>query len=146
LNLRNDTAYPQTVTDDYYLNNANDMFGAMVTLCELLVVNNWFVVAEGFVAASSVPGWMVRAFFVQFHLISTMLVLNVVIAFVIDAYEVGFRVRVRLRVTLVCSFFGLTHTRWVFQKKDHTKNRIFSTTKRIPHPNTDLIRWFKISI
>jgi len=87
MKLVNDTAYPQSEMDDYFLNNANDMLSAMVTLFELLVINNWFEVAEGFVTASQAPAWLVKLFFVQFHVISTMIVLNLVITFVIDAYD-----------------------------------------------------------
>ena len=32
-----------------YANNFNDMFSGFVTLFELLVVNNWFEIVDGFV-------------------------------------------------------------------------------------------------
>lgn len=39
----NTTLYP----DYYYLNNFDDIFMAGVTLFELTVVNNWFIIMEG---------------------------------------------------------------------------------------------------
>ncbi|KAL3904470.1 MAG: hypothetical protein SGPRY_011271, partial [Prymnesium sp.] len=37
-------------TSGYYPNNFNDLASGVVTLFELLVVNNWFVIASGFEA------------------------------------------------------------------------------------------------
>ena len=40
--LTNHTSYPTGPSDDYRYNNANDQLSALMTLFELLVVNNWF--------------------------------------------------------------------------------------------------------
>jgi len=38
---------------DYYANNFNDFASGLVTLFELLVVNNWWMIMQGFVDATS---------------------------------------------------------------------------------------------
>jgi len=84
--LRNDTSYPTTADDDYYLNNANDMLCASITLFELLVVNNWFLIAEGFSDVSDVPLWLSRLFFIQFHIVTQMVILSVITTYIVEAY------------------------------------------------------------
>ncbi|MFN3504403.1 MAG: hypothetical protein ACK4ZJ_19340, partial [Allorhizobium sp.] len=49
---------------------------AMVTLFELLVVNNWFVIMDGFVAAAGTR-WA-RLFFIAFYVTAVIIVLNLV--------------------------------------------------------------------
>jgi len=68
---------------DYYANNFNDMASGMVTLFELLVVNNWFVLAGGFAAA--VGNWALL-YFVSFHLLCVCVCLNIVVAFILDTF------------------------------------------------------------
>ena len=48
------------------------------------VVNNWFVLVEGFVAVSD--EWTGRAFFLAFYLVGVLVLLNVVVAFILDAF------------------------------------------------------------
>ncbi|XP_063610865.1 two pore channel protein 1-like isoform X1 [Penaeus indicus] len=66
----------------YYLNNFDDLFKAGVTLFELTVVNNWFIIMEGYAAVSG--DWS-RLFFMLFYLVM-MVVMSVVVAFILEAF------------------------------------------------------------
>jgi two pore calcium channel protein len=66
----------------YYPFNFNDFDSGMVTLFVLMVVNNWFVIAGGFIAASGTR-WT-AVFFVTFFVITNLVVLNILIAMVLD--------------------------------------------------------------
>ncbi|KAF0694644.1 Aste57867_14483 [Aphanomyces stellatus] len=68
----------------YAANNFNDVPSAMVTLFELLVVNNWFVIVEGHVLVTSV--WA-RLFFVGFWLTGVLMTLNLIVASILDAFS-----------------------------------------------------------
>ncbi|RHY28886.1 hypothetical protein DYB32_005627 [Aphanomyces invadans] len=61
----------------YAANNFNDIPSGMVTLFELLVVNNWFIIVEGHVLISTV--W-VRLFFIAFWLTGVIMTLNLIVA------------------------------------------------------------------
>mmetsp|Transcript_60952 Transcript_60952/g.199560 ORF Transcript_60952/g.199560 Transcript_60952/m.199560 type:complete len:704 (+) Transcript_60952:68-2179(+) len=67
----------------YYPNNFNDMPSAMVVLFELLVVNNWFVLVDGYTAAL---GAWARVYFVTWYIFGVLICLNVVVAFVIETF------------------------------------------------------------
>merc|ERR1711904_558794 len=67
----------------YYPNNFNDLPSALICLFELLVINNWFVISDGFAAARGPPA---RLFFVTFYVVVVQLCLNVVVAFVMDTF------------------------------------------------------------
>lgn len=69
---------------DYYPNNFNDLASGFVTCFELLIVNNWMVLCEGYVAACQ-TGWA-RAFFVAFYAESVLIILNVAVAFCVEAF------------------------------------------------------------
>ncbi|KAH8050130.1 hypothetical protein JL721_11496 [Aureococcus anophagefferens] len=64
--------------------NFNDYESGFVALFCVLVVNNWFVLVEGFVAVSD--EWTGRAFFLAFYLVGVLVLLNVVVAFILDAF------------------------------------------------------------
>ncbi|CAL4124824.1 unnamed protein product, partial [Meganyctiphanes norvegica] len=68
--------------DYYYLNNFDDIFIAGVTLFELTVVNNWFIIMEGYVSVTS--DWA-RLYFMLFYLVM-MIVMSVVVAFILEAF------------------------------------------------------------
>ena len=68
----------------YWPNNFNDMMSGMVVCFELLVVNNWHVVTEGF---TCVAGNWARWFFIINYLFMHNLILNLLIAFAIEAYN-----------------------------------------------------------
>jgi len=68
----------------YGPNSFNDLPSGMITLFELLVVNNWQVITSGYVA---VLGVNARWFFIAFYGVGVDVLLNIVIAFVLDSYE-----------------------------------------------------------
>lgn len=67
----------------YYLNNFDTLPKAYVTLFELMVVNNWFIIMEGF---ASVTGsvWS-RLFFMIFYIL-TMVVVTIIVTFILEAF------------------------------------------------------------
>lgn len=71
---------------NYYSNNFNDFASALVTLFELMVVNNWFVIAGGLarVAHSPAVAW---AFCISFYFCIHTLILNVLVTSVVASYE-----------------------------------------------------------
>ena len=68
---------------DYYANSFNDLLSGGVTLFELMVVNNWFVIVDGY---STVLGRPARLFFVLHYWLGVVVALNIIVAFVIDTY------------------------------------------------------------
>ncbi|BFI30479.1 protein MpTPC2 [Marchantia polymorpha subsp. ruderalis] len=64
--------------------NYNDYGSAMVSSFNLCVVNNWYVIMDGIVAASG-TSWA-RAYFITFWAISVTFTLNVVVAFFVGAF------------------------------------------------------------
>ncbi|TMW62135.1 hypothetical protein Poli38472_009628 [Pythium oligandrum] len=75
-----ETAYGKA---NYYSNNFNDFPSALTTLFELLIVNNWFVTMDGTVAVTS--AWS-RLYFISFYVIGVVMVLNLAIAFIVEAF------------------------------------------------------------
>lgn len=67
----------------YYLNNFQDLLSSFVTLFELTVVNNWFIIMEAF---ASVTNQWSRIYFMLFYLF-TMVVLTIVVASVLEAFR-----------------------------------------------------------
>merc|ERR1719193_515986 len=68
----------------YCKNNFNDILHAFVTLFELLVVNQWHVIAEGFQLA--VGSKWTRVYFISFHCLSVIIILNIFTAFVLEIF------------------------------------------------------------
>lgn len=69
----------------YIYNSFNDFGSGLVTLFELMIVNNWqFVVAMYETALGTT---YVRWFFVLFYFLSVAVVLNIVVAFALDMYN-----------------------------------------------------------
>jgi len=66
----------------YYLNHFNDLLHSYVTLFELTVVNNWFIIMEGTVFVTS--DWA-RIYFMSFYIV-TMVVMTIIVAFVLEAF------------------------------------------------------------
>ena len=68
----------------YRLMNMNDMLTSFITLFAILVVNNFQVVVEVFttVMDSPYPIW----FFVAFYFLSVVVLVEIVVALVIDMY------------------------------------------------------------
>lgn len=70
--------------DDYILFNFNDYPNGMVTLFNLLVMGNWQVWMQSYKDLTG-TSWTL-AYFVSFYLITILLLLNLVVAFVLEAF------------------------------------------------------------
>ena len=68
---------------EYCPNNFNHMLSSFIVLFELMVVNQWHVITEGYVLVSS--KWA-RIYFITFHLVCVILILNILTAFVLEAF------------------------------------------------------------
>lgn len=77
----------------YYLNTFPNLAISLVTLFELTVVNNWFVVMNGYATKVHAAS---RAYFVLFYLF-TMVVLTIVVASVLEAFR--FRIQYKKQTT-----------------------------------------------
>ncbi|KAI5725538.1 hypothetical protein M8J77_016779 [Diaphorina citri] len=77
----------------YYLNTFSNLAVSYVTLFELTVVNNWFIVMNGY-AAVVTP--FSRVYFILFYLL-TMVVLTIVVASVLEAFR--FRIQYKRQTT-----------------------------------------------
>ncbi|XP_076048440.1 uncharacterized protein LOC143029602 [Oratosquilla oratoria] len=69
--------------DHYCNNNFNDIIHAFILLFELTVVNQWQVIAYGY---SAVTTHWARLFFLSFHLVCVIIVLNIFTAFVLEVF------------------------------------------------------------
>lgn len=67
----------------YYLNNFSNLLASGVTLFELTVVNNWFIVMDAY---ASIANPYSRIYFMMFYLL-TMVVLTIVVASVLEAFR-----------------------------------------------------------
>lgn len=67
----------------YYLNSFTDLLTSGVTLFELTVVNNWFIVMDAY---ATVANSFARVYFMLFYLF-TMVVLTIVVASVLEAFR-----------------------------------------------------------
>ena len=70
---------------DYTAINFNDYPSGFVLLFCVLVVNNWFVLAEGFVAVAHKP-LLARVYFVAWFVVGVTICVNVATSFVIDSF------------------------------------------------------------
>ncbi|BFG25248.1 hypothetical protein CerSpe_115220 [Prunus speciosa] len=70
--------------NDYLLFNFNDYPNGMVTLFNLLVMGNWQIWMEVYKELTGT--WLSLAYFVSFYLITVLLLLNLVVAFVLEAF------------------------------------------------------------
>merc|ERR1712195_369656 len=66
----------------YWANNFNDMPSAIVTCWILLIVNNWFIIADGMAVA--VSQWS-RLYFLGYWCFAVVIILNLFTAFIIDS-------------------------------------------------------------
>ncbi|XP_060704811.1 two pore segment channel 3 [Hemiscyllium ocellatum] len=69
----------------YCRNNFNNIVSAFILLIELTVVNQWHVLAAGFVKVTHLTA---RIFFVIFHIMVVIILINIFIAFVLEAFFV----------------------------------------------------------
>jgi len=66
--------------------NFNDYSSSLVTLFCLMIVNNWYVIAQGYILATGTMWTYV--YFVIFFVVSNLVVLNILMALIIDAIKV----------------------------------------------------------
>ena len=85
----------------FYLNNFKSMGESAVTLFELTVVNNWYVIMEGHTIASGKD--TSRLFFMSFY-IFTMIVMTIIVAFILEAFL--FRIQFKNFLTKTDGEFG----------------------------------------
>uniref|UniRef100_A0A452SWU0 Voltage-dependent calcium channel protein TPC1 n=1 Tax=Ursus americanus TaxID=9643 RepID=A0A452SWU0_URSAM len=80
----NHTVGNKTVVDEgyYYLNNFDNILNSFVTLFELTVVNNWYIIMEG--VTSQTSHWS-RLYFMTFYIV-TMVVMTIIVAFILEAF------------------------------------------------------------
>ncbi|CAN4104961.1 unnamed protein product [Withania somnifera] len=71
--------------NDYYLFNFNDYPSGMVTLFNLLVMGNWQVWMQSYKELTG-TAWT-YVYFVSFYLISVLWLLNLIVAFVLEAFQ-----------------------------------------------------------
>lgn len=76
---------------NYYHNNFDNLPNSMVTLWEQQIVNNWPIVMEGVVAGTNSYS---RFYFIIWNLLSVYLVMNVVLAFLLESFSVMYEKQV----------------------------------------------------
>ncbi|XP_028398587.1 two pore calcium channel protein 1-like [Dendronephthya gigantea] len=69
--------------EHYCGDNFNDILKSLKILFDLMVVNQWHILTQGFVLVTSKAA---RLYFVSFHLTCVILVLNIFVAFIIEAF------------------------------------------------------------
>lgn len=77
------SANRSTTLGYYYLNTFDNLMASGMTLFELTVVNNWFILMNAY--AFTVGLWS-RAFFMTFYLV-TMIVLTIVVSSFLEAFR-----------------------------------------------------------
>nr|XP_019607237.1 PREDICTED: two pore calcium channel protein 2-like [Rhinolophus sinicus] len=73
--------------DRYCRNNFNDLASSLVVLMELTVVNQWHILADGF---ALVTHQAAKLYFIGFHVVGVILVVNIFIAFILEAFFVAY--------------------------------------------------------
>jgi len=69
----------------YYNNNFNNYQHATITLFEMMVVNQWHVIVEG-ISLVSEQRTLTRFFFIVFHLFVVVVMVNIFMAFILEAF------------------------------------------------------------
>ncbi|XP_066467222.1 two pore channel protein 1 [Tiliqua scincoides] len=80
----NHTVGNRTVVEEgyYFLNNFDNVLNSFVTLFELTVVNDWYIIMEG--VTSETSHWS-RLYFMIFYIV-TMVVMTIIVAFILEAF------------------------------------------------------------
>ncbi|XP_023107666.1 two pore calcium channel protein 1-like isoform X3 [Felis catus] len=73
--------------DRYCKNNFNDLASSFIVLMELTVVNQWHVLAGGF---ALVTHQAAKLYFIGFHIVVVILIVNIFIAFILEAFFVAY--------------------------------------------------------
>ncbi|XP_018518720.1 two pore segment channel 3 isoform X2 [Lates calcarifer] len=84
--LLKDTAFAQL---NYCKNNFNNVVSSFILLLELTVVNQWHVLSSGFATVTHISA---RIFFVLFHILVVIVIINIFVAFVLEAFFVEYSV------------------------------------------------------
>ncbi|KAK7127619.1 hypothetical protein R3I93_020260 [Phoxinus phoxinus] len=74
---------------NYCKNNFNNVISSFIVLLELTVVNQWHVLASGFTAVTHVSA---RIFFVLFHIVVVIIIINIFVAFILEAFLVEYTI------------------------------------------------------
>ncbi|KAM9495023.1 two pore segment channel 3 [Clarias gariepinus] len=75
--------------NNYCKNNFNDVVSSFVLLLELTVVNQWHVLTGGFTAVTHVSA---RIFFILFHIVVVIIIINIFVAFILEAFFIEYMV------------------------------------------------------
>ncbi|XP_026158772.1 two pore segment channel 3 isoform X2 [Mastacembelus armatus] len=74
---------------NYCKNNFNNVMSSFILLVELTVVNQWHVLSNGFATVTHVSA---RIFFVLFHILVVIVIINIFVSFVLEAFYVEYSV------------------------------------------------------
>jgi hypothetical protein len=85
-------------TEDWEVNNFNDMLSSYVLLFELLVINNWTVTYTGLSTACD-NVLVVRLYFVVFHVIGVLVVNNLIVSFIVDVFNTTVNITPSITIT-----------------------------------------------
>ncbi|XP_047676332.1 two pore segment channel 3 isoform X3 [Tachysurus fulvidraco] len=75
--------------NNYCKNNFNNVVSSFILLLELTVVNQWHVLAGGFTAVTHVSA---RIFFILFHIVVVIIIINIFVAFILEAFFIEYMV------------------------------------------------------
>ncbi|XP_038073134.1 two pore calcium channel protein 1-like [Patiria miniata] len=71
----------------YCNNNFNNIAKAFIVLFQLMIVNQWHVITDGFVLVTNKGA---RVFFITFHIVMVVIVVNIFIAFILEVFMVEY--------------------------------------------------------
>uniref|UniRef100_A0A6B2L028 EF-hand domain-containing protein n=1 Tax=Arcella intermedia TaxID=1963864 RepID=A0A6B2L028_9EUKA len=71
------------LASEYTVLNFNDLFSGYVTLFTLRVVNNWYIIMEGYV---SISHELSRVYFIGYWLIGAVIILSVVVSSILEKF------------------------------------------------------------
>lgn len=77
------------VQQDFWALNFQDLTSAYVTMFHILAVNNWWVTLEA--AERVAPPAMAEMFFISFVIICSVLIINIMVAFVLEKFVATFK-------------------------------------------------------
>ena len=79
----------QFIRDKYYYDNNMNYVSSTLVLAELTVVNNWHVITKMYIELTSTWSYI---YFYMFYFVSVLIVMNVLTAFVFDAFITQFNI------------------------------------------------------
>ncbi len=114
------------VDNGYCPNNFNDLKSAFLVLFEALVVNQWHVLAEGH--AKVTTEWA-KLYFVAFHVVCVILILNIFTAFVLEVFILEYTLsKTKIKSTLAekIAKMGLAASKPKKTKEDPKPNEVIN--------------------